>query len=341
MPSTPTVVRSASLSGYVELASSLGLQPMDMLRAAGLDPCCLQDPETPIPAQAVRELLESSAQAARAEDFGLQLAHGRRLSNLGSIGLVLQEEPTARQALNTLTRYLRLLNTSLLTRVEDHGEVVLIREEFLMNDSRSVRQAMELAIGVMYQILVELLGPGWRPRRVCFNHRPPRDMGTHQALFECELEFNSSFSGIVCAAKDLAVGLHRPASGMASQVKGVLEQTLGNTRTSTAHVVRQLVTALLPGGRCTAEEVARHLGVDRRTLHRHLRMEDTRFFLLLQEVRGQFALRQIRDSDRALAELADLLGFSSSSAFAFWFKRKYGCTVSAWKQAQAVGATAS
>ena len=55
------VVRSASLSGYVELAQSLGLDAPALLRRAGLQPRSLSDPETPIRTQAVRRLLDPDA----------------------------------------------------------------------------------------------------------------------------------------------------------------------------------------------------------------------------------------------------------------------------------------
>ena len=334
MPLPVPVIRSASLSGYVELARSLGLEPHSMMRKAGLNPRCLDDLETPIRVSAARQLLEASAQAAGVEDFGLQLARGRRLANLGPISIVLREEPTARQALDTLGRYLRLLNASLLTHVEDHADVVIIREEFLIDGPGSVRQSIELAVGVMYRILVELLGPAWKARRVCFAHRPAADLTSHRALFGTELEFNSSFNGIVCAARDLGARLPTQESGMSPYARRFLDQALSNSRGNTIDSARQLIAALLPGGRCTADQVAQHLGVDRRTLHRHLQMEGHSFSSLMVAIRSEFAIRQIRDSDRSLAELAELLGFSGASAFAFWFRQHFGCTVSAWRRTQ-------
>ena len=334
MPVSAPMIRSASLSGYVELAQSLGLQPQAMMRKAGLNPRCLDDPETPISVLAVRLLLESSAEAAGVQDLGLQLARGRRLANLGPISIVLREAPTAREALDTLGRYLRLLNASLLTHIEDHADVVIIREEVLLEGAGPVRQSIELAVGVMYRILVELLGPHWRPRRVCFAHRPPADLSSHRGLFGLEPEFNTSFNGIVCAAKDLAARLPTIDSGMASYARRFLDQALSSTRGSTIDSARQLIGALLPGGRCTADQVAQHLGVDRRTLHRHLASEGETFSSLLRSIRSEFAARQIRDGDRSLSELAELLGFSGPSAFAFWFRRQFGRTVSQWRQAQ-------
>lgn len=338
MAKSAPVIRSASLSGYVELATRVGLNPQAMMREAGLSPRCLDDPETPISVTAVRELLETSARVAKVEDFGLQLARGRRLANLGPLSIVLREEPTARQALDTMSRYLRLLNASLITRIEDHDDVVIIREEILTDGATSVRQSMELAVGVMYRILGELLGTQWRPRRVCFSHRPPGDLASHRAMFGPNIEFNGSFNGIVCAARDLAARLPTADTGMAPYARRFLEQALSSSRTNTMDAARQLVAALLPGGRCTADQVAQHLGMDRRTLHRHLKADAMTFTSLTQAVRRELALRQIRDSDRPLVELAELLGFSGPSALAFWFRRQFGCTVSQWR-AQAAPAT--
>ena len=193
---------------------------------------------------------------------------------------------------------------------------------------------MELAVGVMFRILSELLGPQWRARLVCFSHRAPQDTGSHRALFDAPLEFNASFNGIVCAAPDLAAALPTIATGMAPFARRFLDQALSSAGASTVDNTRALIAALLPGGRCTADQVAQHLGIDRRTLYRHLAAEGHSFSALMLSVRREFAQRQIRDSDRSLAELADLLGFSSPSAFAFWFRRVFGTTVTAWKRAQ-------
>ncbi|UUZ75036.1 AraC family transcriptional regulator [Polaromonas sp. P1(28)-13] len=326
------VVRSASLSGYVDLARSVGLDPLVMLRRAGLVARSLDDPETPLSTDAVRELLESSAQASGVEDFGLRLASQRQLSNLGPISLVLKEEATARQALDTLCRYLRLLNASLLTRIDEHDGLLVIREEILVEQSASTRQAMELAVGVMHRILRELLGPQWKPLRVCFNHRPPRDASGHRAFFGTPVDFNSEFNGLVCHAADLQARLPGTNPEMARFARQYLDRALSREHQSTKATVRQLIAALLPGGRCTSQQVAQHLGVDRRTIHRHLGEEGETFSRLLQSVRSELVLRQVQDSDLPLSEVAALLGFSAPSAFAHWFNVTFGCSATQWRK---------
>src|SRR5271170_7439010 len=76
-----TLVRSASLTDYLEVARSVGLNPSRLLAGVGLSRRCLRNPDFKVPEDAVRELLESSAAAAGVEDFGLRMAERRTLSN--------------------------------------------------------------------------------------------------------------------------------------------------------------------------------------------------------------------------------------------------------------------
>lgn len=329
------VVRSASLNGYVELAQSLGLDAAAMLRRAGLQLRSLSDPETPISTQAVRRLLEASASASGAEDFGLRLAARRSLSNLGPLSLVLKEEPSARAALDTLCRYLRLLNASLLTELEEHDGLLHISEDLLAEPGAPLQQSMQLAIGVMHRILHELLGERWQPLWVGLRQAPPQEPARFERFFGTRVVFLAGFNGIVCRASDLTQGLAGHQTAMASFARRYLDGELSRGQRNAQTTTRQLITALLPGGRCTAQQVAQHLGVDRRTLHRHLSAEHTDFSAVLQAVRMEMAEQQLRQNQRSLAEVATLLGFSSPSAFAYWFRQGFGCSARAWRQDRA------
>ena len=325
-------IRSASLRGYTELVQSLGRDPHPFLRAAGLSARLLDDPETMISSDAVCELLESTAVATGTEDFALRLAAMRDLSNLGPISLVLKDEPTPRQALDTLCRYLRLLNASLITRIEDAGSSVLIREDLVFHGARSMRQSMELAVGVMFRILRELIGPQWQPLGVSFTHRPPANPAAHRAFFGLRVAFHQEFNGLVCSAADLQTPQMPRNPGVAGFARGYLESVLSSHRVGSCETVRQLILALLPGGRCTTQQVAHHLRVDRRTLHRHLATDGLSFSSLLNQVRTDMAQRHLRDSDLPVSDVAGLLGFSSTSAFSHWFRAAFGCSARHWRQ---------
>lgn len=332
MRHTGRQVRSATLSGYTELVKSLGRDPHAFMRSVGLQASLLQDPETLIPRDAARELLEITARATRTEDLALRLAAQRKLSALGPISLVLREEPTPRAALDTLRRYLKLVNASLIIRVEDAGNVVVIREDLLPSPGLEMRQSVELAVGTMFRMLGELIGPQWRPIEVCFTHRPPADPAAHRAFFGRGVKFNQEFNGLVCGAADLARPRASADPGAAGFARKYLEAALVEQTESAQQACRQLILALLPGGACTAAAVARHLRVDRRTLHRRLDAEGFTFSGLLEEVRTDLAKRHLRGSDMPMGEVAELLGFAATSSFGHWFRSAFGCSASQWRR---------
>lgn len=326
------LIRSGSLSGYIELVRSLGRDPEPFLRAVGLQAKLLDDTETLIPRDAARELLEITARATHTGDLALRLAAQRRLSTLGPISLVLREEATPRDALDTLCRYLWLVNPSMTIRVEDTDSLVIIREDLLPSLGMPMRQSVELAVGVLFRMLRDLTGPHWRPLEVCFTHRPPPDVSAHRSFFGRSVKFNQEFNGLVCLAVDLSKPRELGDPVAASFARKHLELALRDRSESVQEACRQLILALLSGGACTAQEVARHMRVDRRTLYRRLDVENLTFSNLLDQVRANLVESHLRESDLALREVAELLGFSRQSSFSHWFKRRFGCSPSQWSK---------
>lgn len=318
------LIRSASLTGFADLAQSAGLDPLAMMRKVGLPRRCLDDSEILIGMEAVCRLLNHCAQASDMEAFGLRLASRRHIWELGPVSLVIKQERTALGALKTLLGYNRLLSDALLARIDEEDDVVVIREELILGKSVPTRQAMELTVGVMFQVLRDLLGPEWQPRLVCFTHRAPRDLRFHHSFLGKRLDFNCSFNGIVCAARDMARELTPTQTGLASFARRVMDSALDQRKPARRETVRHLVAALLGSGRCTVDKVAQHLGVSRQTLHRQLRLEGEQFKSVLDSVRREVALKLRDDSDHSLEDAASMLGFSSASAFAHWFQARFG-----------------
>jgi AraC-like DNA-binding protein len=326
------LMRSATLSGYVELVESLGRDPHAFMRTVGLQAKVLEDPETLISRDAARELLEITARATHVEDLALRLAAKRKLSTLGPISLVLREEPTPRHALDTLCRYLKLVNTSLTIQVEDAASVVVIREDLQPSPGLAMRQSTDLAVGSMFRMLSELIGPHWRPLEVCFTHRPPKDVSAHRAFFGRNVKFNQEFNGLVCKAIDLSGPRESGDQVSAGFARKYLEAALNDRKESAEDTCRQIILALLPVGACSAQEVARLLHVDRRTLHRQLEAEGLTFSRVLDQVRSDLVERHLRESDLSLSEVAQCLGFSRLSSFSHWFHGLFGCSASQWSK---------
>jgi AraC-like DNA-binding protein len=317
------LIRGASLTHYAEVARRAGLDSSAMLREFGLPPRCLKEPELLIPIDAVRGLLEASAERSGIEGFGLLMAEARRLSNLGPLGLLIREQPTMRLALEALVRYSNRLNEALFLTIEESQEVVVLREELIVGGSGSVRQSTELAIGVAFRMLRTFLGSEWRPRRVCFAHDAPADRSIHERVFGRNVEFGHDFNGIVCARADLDVVNPDADPVVARLARQMLEANPASKAANMSTRVRELVVMLLGTGTCTIDRVAQHLGIDRRTVHRRLANEGATFSELVEAVRRELAQRYVKDPHRSLAEVSLLLGFSAPSGFSRWYRQRF------------------
>ena len=327
------VIRSASLTNYPEVARACGLDPARMLREFDFPARCLEDPECMVPIDAVRALLEASAERSGVEGFGLLMAETRRLSSLGPLGLLIREQPTPRLALQAFVEYGRRLNDSLHLTIEEAADVVILREMLVIGHGGPVRQATELAIGVAFRTLQNLLGSEWRARRVCFAHDAPADRTIHERIFGRSVEFGHDFNGIVCALADLARPNAQADPELARLAHRMLEgQRVARAQGGIAPQVRSLVVTLLGTGACTIDRAAQHLGVDRRTIHRRLAKEGETFSSIVDAVRRELAQRYLADK-RSLAEISMLLGFSASSGFSHWYRRKYDATPSSRRNA--------
>jgi AraC-like DNA-binding protein len=322
--------RYASLTGYVEFGLSVGIDPAHLMRGAGLDPAGLAHPDRWVPAVAVARLLEESARASGCQDFGLRLAELRTFSNLGPLSVVLLEEPDVRSALTLMIRYEHTYNESLHLEVIEQDGLATIRCRLDFVKQVETRQSTELVLGTLCGLLREFLGEDWFPVSVSIPHSAPADLVTHTRVLGTQLAFGQPYAGLIVYRADLDTPIQDSDPGLRTYAHQVL-RSLGAPRGETeTERVRRLVESLLPAGRCSANQVARHLGVHRRTLHRLLDAEGTTFSAVLDETRRSLAERFLLNGRLSITDISQRLGFAAPSGMSRWFRDAYGCSPTSW-----------
>ncbi|MCF3936793.1 AraC family transcriptional regulator [Gordonia tangerina] len=325
------LARYAALNNFVELGHSLGLDPARLMRDVGLDPASIGLQDRWIPAEAAVEVLERAAAAADRDDLGLALAQFRRLSHLGPLSLVLREEPDVRSALLLLIRHQHMYNEALRIRLTEQSGIATVRVALDLGYPGDFRQSSDLAVGVLHLLIQGFISPGWRPLSVSFTHPPPRDPRVCHSLFGPQVRFDADFDGISLYTKDLDT-----ANAMADPtLRQYTQELLGDIDTpgapTTEHRVRELVELLLPTGRCSVEQVARSLGVDRRTVHRRLDDDGTSFSAVLDDTRAELAQHMVAGRRQSMIDISESLGFASPGNFSRWFRKRFGQSPSQWR----------
>jgi AraC-like DNA-binding protein len=328
----PTI-RISALTGYIGLAKAAGLDPARLAKQAGIKPSVLQSPEAVVPARSAYRLLELSATQSGIADFGLRLARQRGLSHLGTLGLMVRDEPNLRSALLRIMSGIRMHSTCTLLTMQEGAEVSILTMTLLSDGESVIRQGTETALGQLFQDLVVLAGPTWRPVGVQFIHATISNSKSHRAMFGCPVAFSTERNAIVVRTADLDLPVIGADAGFRvhSEMRGSNYMSVGGP--ISAERTRQVIASMLQQGVCTSRAVAKSIGVDRRTLHRHLSEAGTDFSRLLVSVRTEMAEQYLQARELTLTDISILLGFNSLSSFSRWFSARYGCTPTKWRHA--------
>jgi AraC-like DNA-binding protein len=269
-------------------------------------------------------LLEASASEAGVEDLGLRMSENRRLSNLGPLALATRDASSLREMVHAVIRYLPLHTDVLALFFEESDDLAIITAGLISSRLSSARQLIEMAVGVTYRVMGQLRGSPGNNWLVWFSHSSPKDITTHLRVFGPRVEFARDFNAIICTVRDLDTPLPTADPVMARHVKQYLEPLLARINATVSDKVRQLVYETLPSGRCSVKQIASSIGMDRRTLHRHLTRDGETFSSIVDAARADLARRYVEDRARSLSEVAYLLGFSGASAFSRWFRERFG-----------------
>lgn len=316
-------VRSGALVGAPDLIRRLGGDPAALALAAGIDAAAFDDPDFPVPASAVVGFFEAAAASCRCENFGLQLAQRQDFSLLGPLWPLMQSATSVGEMLQDLARYFHLHTTGALISVESSQQGLILNYSLATGTSASDRHTMELGIALLVQELRKGR-PSWRPGRVLFRHGPPQDLRLHRQILGTHVSFNADRNALFIDPQIMATAFgsgdtlvhHRLTSSLGAQRRQLPELLQAQTET----VIRSLISF----SACDVDVAARILHLSARSLQRKLAEEKTSFSAVLDAVRADLALKYLQQSDLPIAAIAEILGFSETSALTRAFRRWYG-----------------
>lgn len=324
-------LKAVFLTGYVEVAESLGLEPYEILNGANIDPRWLDEPQHSLSLGSIVRVFEDSARHSGHDDFGLILARHRTFSSIGPVALLLQHEPTLRDFLNAVIKYRTVLEEAILISVDEVGSVATIRWE-LMSVYSSV-QLMDYILAASRTILGEASDGAWRPSVAHFRRSVPKRIRSFERHFGCRLEFNDGFDGLTCPLSALDIKIPSADPALASHARQLLDMKPElRTDPPVTDYVRNAVRLAVHGGPPTLDRVAGTLGVSARSVQRRLASEGQSFESILNETRRELALLHIETSDRSITEIAADTGFSSLSSFERWFKAQFATSPMRWRK---------
>lgn len=306
--------------------SNAGLDADEILERSDIDSSLIQDSEYRVSHQKLLYMWKVAAELSGDPDFSLNLAAEVPVAAFNAAGYFAMTSKNIREMLVVLHKYIMVFS--------DKGHVKTTEGDYLAKVSvdlsgggHPVRQHTDFWLVYFYRLLGVSSGWNLPLTQVGFSHSRPDDVTVYEAILKCEIKFDQdenyfSFPKIYLDYQSISSD---PSLHVVHEMQAV-KQLHALTENGILNKVKKLVFESLPSREIELKMVAESLNLTPRTVQRNLSSEGTTFKKLVDEMRKDHTLAEIRDTDFSVSEIAFRLGYKDLSSFYRAFKRWTGTT---------------
>ncbi len=318
----------------LQSGQSLGLERVDLMRAASVQDAELADRDAYLPFHKHIALGEAIVRGRPGVNIGLSALQHIAPATFGVLGYLINNASSLEAALAMFMRFQRLMTDGIRWRLE-----VAKTAKILVDadpDYQRLGHPIVGLVGVWLQLGRMLTGTEWMPLSVRFRHAPLGDPAEVERFFGCRVQFRSSQNSLEMACSTLSLPLVVGNAALQPSLRQLAQSRLAEIdgHSSLAGRLQALMFESVPRGVTTQPPLARTLGLSTRTLSRRLREEGTSFRAVLDDVRRELAVVWLSDPAHAIYEVSFLLGYNEPSTFHRSFRRWTGESPRAWRAKQ-------
>jgi len=262
--------------------------------------------------------------------FGLNVGKECHVTTYGIFAHVLMNCPNLYDALELVSRYGFMLNEALGSTFTSFNGEVTYKLDCLI-DHPAAYHYVEFHFASILKLGSEIAARKERDNihmsRVEFCHSAKAPMHVYERIFKSEVLFEQSSNRLVMPHKMLMIPTHSPNRGLYNHL---LCQVDSIVRAETNHdcYTRKIFEFLASKDEWltwpSLDESACAIGVSASTLKRKLKLEESTYQAVCDQVRYKWAKRLLASEQQSVTEIAYSLGFSSTAAFSRAFKRWSG-----------------
>lgn len=333
-------VSAGLVSSFLKFAVSRGASRMALDKATGLMPEALEDPDSRVPMETYKALVDEAVKLTGDGALSLRFSTETAIDDISIVGLIVHATSSMAESLEQLNRYSRLV-VEVDVMAEGDRFVVLPDEsgELWIEDRRPdpnsfpalTESAFACFIGEMRRHFPDF--PFARELEV--THPRPSYADACEEILQVPVRYESTRNALRISPDWLGIEYEKSNSyvfGIFTGRGDALMQALEQDRS----VKGQLEAHLLPRlqlGELEMEEVASDLGMTRQTLYRRLKAEGVSFAAVLDDLRCRMAKDYLGTRKVSVNQTAYLVGFSEASSFVRAFRRWTGVSPAAWREA--------
>ncbi len=316
---------------------SAGVPVAPLLKRVGLTPEAIADPEERLSVRSQIALLDEAAIALKDDCLGFTLARDFDPREIGLLYYIMASSQSLGDALKRVARYSKITNEALVVGYQE-GNRLILSLSYSGVPRHSDRHQIEFCMFGVLRICRVLTGQNVIPQHFSISHHRSGDNSEMARFVGTKVEFGADRDEFALNADARELPLIHADSHLNDLLLKYCEAALADRRGDMSQLrtrVENAISSVLPHERVRVEDVARSLGMSKRTLARRLSDEGLNFTEILQQLRRDLAVRYLDDRRLHVSKIAWLLGFHEVSAFTHAFKRWTGKTPSQIRTADA------
>jgi AraC-like DNA-binding protein len=321
----------AFVRAMVQAYEQRGMDPASVLAQAQIAPDQVHLPHARITAWQMERI--SDAAMRELDDEGLGCF--RRRLPWGSYGMLARASLSAPQlglALHRWCRHHGLLTDDIVLTVEADGGTARIALRPYRHRAPPAEFCVVSVLRNIHGLASWYIDSRIPLKGAQFAYPPPAHLDAYPVLFGGPSTFGADCAAIEFDARYLTLPVRRDEAAMTQLLQRALPLTVRSYRRDRLLVQRvRQVLLNQPMAAHNAEDLATHLNLSARTLHRQLKEEGASLQTLKDEVRRERAMDLLQRTARPIKQVAEAVGFQSEKSFIRAFKGWTGLAPGEWR----------
>jgi AraC-like DNA-binding protein len=313
-----TLTKSKHLQPFAAVLHQHGVHVHRLLRNANLPPTCLDKPESFISGVSAGQFRDLAAQKIVDPNISLQAARYVEFEGVGNFGRALGLEPTLQGALHRFRQLVATETSNVIIELHSLPNGDLWFSHRVLSPAKEGGWHSNLYVIIWMLKIVRLVDPVWSPAEVSLAAEERRERFEAIEMLGSTARFQKNSTGFLVPASMLALPVTKhPAQGED------IDTDLGSTAPAEicAESIREIVLSYATDGWLSIEQFSEVARTSVRTTQRCLAMEQKTYTDLVQQCRAEMAGNLLGNTDVAIADIANQLGYSSQGNFTRAFYR--------------------